>query len=280
MPADKHANYHFNFTVFDENTEAFLQDEPTSYLIYAYETCPKTGRDHITGHIVYPHKRHRSAVWNRFFQEPRAGYIKPCYAEDIYNSDYTIKECKYGGFFERGTRPRTKAEKGVIEKDRWKNARLAAVEGRFEDIDDDIYIRYQPSLKRIRREDGPKPADLTGEGELKVGLWIYGPPRTGKSRYARDNYPKLYLKGLNKWWDNYYGQDYVLIDDFAPEHAVYLTGYMKQWTDRYKFSAETKGGTIEARPKRIIITSNYKLEDCFHGVDLVALQARFEIKKF
>lgn len=128
----------------------------------------------------------------------------------------------------------------------------------------------------MRKEDAPAPDDL--EEAPTYGIWIYGPPRTGKSHMARSEYQPLYLKDINKWWDGYDGQANVLIDEFAPEHAQFLTGYMKKWVDRWTFSAETKGSRTVIRPKKIIVTSNYSIEDCFpQGVDRDAMLSRFQV---
>lgn len=56
---------------------------------------------------------------------------------------------------------------------------------------------------------------------------------------------------------------------------------MKLWGDRYSFLAETKGGAINIRPKKIVITSNYKIEDLFEDTVLAAaIRRRFEVKYF
>lgn len=45
----------------------------------------------------------------------------------------------------------------------------------------------------------------------------------------------------------------------------------------YPFSADLKGGTILIRPKRIIVTVNFQMSECFIGITLDALRARFNV---
>lgn len=262
----------FTFTInnFDEGTEAFLQDLPCRYIIYGYELAPTTGHPHFQGYVYFDNPRSPAGV-----SKDIKGHIEIAKGAPEQNFDYCSKD---GHYYERGQRPISDKAKGENEKLRFKRARELALAGDFGAIDDDIYIRYQTSLKRMHREDRPRPTDLTARA--KYGVWIHGPPRTGKSHKARTEYQPLYLKDINKWWDDYHGEDNVLIDELDPDHAKFMTTLLKKWVDRWTFAAEVKGGRLLARPNLIIVTSNYSIEDCFPpGVDRDAIMSRFDVIK-
>lgn len=50
-----------------------------------------------------------------------------------------------------------------------------------------------------------------------------------------------------------------------PEAMKRLLHHLKLWSDRYQILFEQKNLTVSARPKRIIITSNYSIENCLKG---------------
>lgn len=110
--------------------------------------------------------------------------------------------------------------------------------------------------------------------------WWWGPAGSGKTSKAWREYPELYVKPLNKWWDGYDNQEVVLIDDWDPRQEC-LTQKLKQWADRYPFPAETKGSSMTIRPKKIIVTSNYSIEECFTlSQDIDAIRRRFKVTRF
>ena len=119
----------------------------------------------------------------------------------------------------------------------------------------------------------------TIDGELS-NEWYWGNPGTGKTKKAWQENPGLYCKAINKWWDGYKGEDVVLLDDWDPKHEV-LVSHLKQWADRYPFRCECKGTSMMARPKKIIVTSNYSPEQCFQNEeDVAAIRRRFKVHHF
>lgn len=189
---------------------------------------------------------------------------------------------KEGKFFEWGKRPATPAEKGKrggqAEKERWDTTLHLAKHGRFEDIDAQLQITQFQNLQRVRhaylkRQQLP---DM-----LSPVLWCWGKTGTGKSRSARAAFPDAYLKTANnKWWCDYNGEEYVLIEDVDRTHDY--QGYVfKIWFDRYPFAAEYKGGHTVIRPKLICVTSNYHPSDIWtNESDLDPILRRLKIIEF
>lgn len=163
-----------------------------------------------------------------------------------------------------------------MEKDRWKKAMEAAMENRLEDVPADIFIRQYGNLRKIAKDFMKKANDA----DDVTGEWYHGRAGAGKSRAAREKYPDAYLKMCNKWWDGYQGEDFVIIDDLDPNHKV-LGHHLKIWADRYAFLAEIKGGALQIRPKKIVVTSQYVPSEIWDDIPtLEAIERRFSLVAF
>lgn len=189
---------------------------------------------------------------------------------------------KNANFFEHGECPSYRkkgAEKGgESTKRKWDDAWTLAKKGEIESIDSKIRLTNYRTIRQVQKDYQERMPDLDGV----CGVWYYGPPNTGKSHLARDIPDGTwYDKPCNKWWDGYQGEDVVIIDDLDKNHKV-LGHHIKRWADRYSFPAEMKGSTLQIRPKKIVVTSNYSIREIFDDDPEMAnaILRRFKVTHF
>lgn len=249
----------------DTSEEEYLISLPCKYMSFGYEVGAQ-GTPHLQGFTSFDSAKTLSAVIKSLPKRVANVQVVVHTEEAIA---YTQKE---GAYHEHGVKPLTQSEKGSKEIDRWESARTLCKTGRMEEVPADIYMRCYRTCKEIAKDHMPDVDSVTTlEGE-----WIYGPSGCGKTRGVLERYPKAYLKTANKWWDGYNGEETVLIDDLDENHKC-LMHHLKIWGDHKPFLAETKGGMIKIRPKRIICTSNHPIEIMAEGDDLEALKRRYKV---
>lgn len=252
-----------NYTEADEDR---IKQWNSKYVVYGKEVGESL-TPHLQGYVIWEKtqrlsgckKAHPTAHWE--------------IAKGTTSQNYTY--CTKDNIVtEIGNRPSDDGGKGGgdAEKARWEAAKTAAIEGRVDDVPADIYVRYYRTLQQIAKDHMSKAPDASHE----AGIWLYGLPRTGKSRVVREVFPEAYDKPQNKWWDGYRGESVIHIEDFDCKEMGHL---MKIWLDRYGFTAETKGSAMHIRPKTVIVTSNYLPEDLW-GNDLVMAEAIRQRCKF
>lgn len=260
-----HKNWVFTLNNYTDDELSILNalpttDKATRFVAYGFEIAPTTGTPHLQGFICF-HTSVRFTQVRKLLPRARIAAMRGKLAQNV---DYCSKSSKLMKF---GDEP---CDPVRSEKDRWERNLQLARSGDIESTDSDIQIRYYNTLKKIKADNRLPPCDIEGSFENE---WIWGPPGSGKSRRARDENPIMYIKSLNKWWDNYNDEEVVLIDDFQP--GFHMEYFIKIWADRYTFRAESKGGSGVIRPRKIVVTSNYSIEQCFHGVDCDAVKRRF-----
>lgn len=186
-------------------------------------------------------------------------------------ADYCMKEeTRLDGPFEFGIKPRDPASKTD-----WAEVKALAIAGKLDNIPDGIFVRYYNSLLKIKKDHM-----IFAQADHLRGIWIVGPPGVGKSRKAREDYPNVYPKMCNKWWDGYQGEKNVIVEDLDIDHAK-LGHHLKIWSDRYGFIMETKGGAVTGNYDWIIVTSQFTIEQIWpERPDIItALIRRFRVIK-
>lgn len=252
------------FTVnnFEPHHEDTLKSLPTLYLVYGRETG-ESGTPHLQGFVTFKANKRLTAL-KKILPTAHWEITK---GTSLQASDYCKKDDP--DFFESGKVP-TQGKRNDLS---------AATD----------MIQLGSSVSEVAQEH-PETFVKFGRGlrdlalilqqpynhECTRGLWIWGPPGTGKSHAAREAYPDAYLKPQSKWWDGYAMQKSVILDDLDISS---LGHYLKIWADKYACTGETKGGTVALQHRDFIVTSNYSPAELWKEDEMMAsaIERRFRI---
>ena len=239
------------------------------YLCFGKEVS-QNGTPHLQGYVSFKNAVYRPS---RFFEQYGQGHFEMARGTADENAEYCAKD---GDFTEYGRRPESRADQGHhgvqgrrhgvqggqqggdLEIERWEDAWRCAKEGKVEEIPADIRLRHYSTITKVAAKYQKAPAKLA----RLDNTWIVGPPGTGKSTFVHNKYPGAFKKGFSKWWcgfrDDDEGHQTVLLDDIHPRWSE--KELLKNWADLFPFVAEIKGGSMLIRPARIVVTSNYTIQ--------------------
>lgn len=244
------------------------------YCVFGRE-IGESGTSHLQGYIYFDTLKSFDQVKLLFptaHIEKQRGTCKQA-------SDYCKKD---GDFFEHGELPLSDQDKGERGKqaiaERWELAKA----GRFDELPPECIKTYEYIHAKYAEVN-----DLDGDLD---NWWIWGESGCGKNSFVHGNpkyhvaprWPKeeIYIKDINKWWDAYMHQPIVVIHDIDPRHPTTsnIAYNLKIWAQHQAFRAECKGGSMMARPKSIVITSQYPIEAVFpNPEDQAAIKRRFKV---
>jgi len=239
----------FTWNNYPDSYQATLDSLEAKYYVVGKETAPTTGTPHLQAYVVWRNARSLSSVRGKL----PGCHVSIARGNAQQNKDY----CSKGGdFLEFGDQPLSREQIGRAEADRWAAAWTHAKSGDIENIDPDIRVRYYAAIKRIGQDYLPSVPPL----DDVCGTWIYGQSGCGKTRAVLAAYPDCFIKPRNKWWDGYQREHVVLVDDIDIFDRQ-LGGSLKHWADFAPFVAEVKGTSQRIRPSKLIVTSQYTIEE-------------------
>lgn len=257
-------NWCFTVNNYDDMDQIMFKELSCTYMVYGRE-IGESGTPHLQGFVVMSSNKRLNAMKQIC---PKAHWELAKGAAD-QNRVYCTKD---GDYIETGTIPINAKRKGEMEIERWELALTAAKSGDLDSVPADILIRNYGNLLKIKAAHQVAPTALSGE---LINTWMWGPPGSGKTSRAFSENPLSFLKGLNKWWDGYVDQKTVIVDDMDPFHKS-LAQEFKVWAHHYPFPAEIKGGSMCIRPEKIVVTSNYRIDEIWDDeITREAMHRRF-----
>lgn len=236
-------------------SEGYFADERFQYAVFGREKGAN-GTPHLQGYVCFKTRATLTGLRKIFI----GGHFEVMRGTPKQAADYCKKgEQTHEEWSKLGTKgPNYGKNADYVEYGDVPLAQTEAANFKNQEIyDEALQLAKENKLdEKIAADSQAIPPNLSWEHGSPPNEWHYGASGTGKSKYCRSNYPNAYIKMFNKWWENYEGQEVVLIEDIGHLQA-YLGDHLKIWADRYGFRAEVKGTSNVMRPQKIIVTSNY-----------------------
>ena len=253
----------------------FFEKIGVTYYIYGKEIAPSTGTPHLQGYFRTSKVLYRATL--RSYNIPF--WLDAAKGSEHENIDYSSKS---GDVVEWGKSKSASAIKKEEQKRLW----WITYQKDLCEMNIEQFERKYPgqAFQWIQKNDRWRLDHLepcNWDGELKKkNYWVWGPTRTGKSRWAHTQCPasQFYFKTFNKWWGGYKPGFHCIvgIEDY-PNKSEFMGQFIKIWADRYAFQGEIKGSSMLISPAYyiLIVTSNYAIEECFSDGDIDAIKSRF-----
>lgn len=227
-----------------EELDAKLQ-ERCKYYVYSIEKCPTTGTLHYQMYMELKNRTSKDVCF-KWLPMVKMGARRGTQTEAI---DYCIKgDTHVEGPWEWGEKNTQGVEGGLRLA-----TQMLAGGSRLRDValeHPDAFVRYARGLTEYSTILNDR------SREKPEVIYVYGPPGSGKTRYAvetfGDDYDNVQYNGDR--FVGYHGNDNVILDDFDGGIPRQLVLNM---LDRIRLTVRTVGSTMRWMPKRIIITSNF-----------------------
>lgn len=245
----------FTFTInnYDARRENVLQEflSGATYAVYGREIAPTTGTRHLQGYCRLGTRKRFSTIKKLLGD----AHVERAKGNDKQNEVYCKKS---NDFWEKGTPRDTHTGSSLsraieVLKENNGNIRELAM------AEPEAFVRYHSGLRVYSQ------LCFTGTQRnwYTMAYVFIGAPGVGKSYRATSiatKFGSVYYKGRSKWWDNYSGQETVIVDDY---YGFFPYDELLRLLDRYPHRIQLKGSSTEFISKKIIFTSNKTIEEWY-----------------
>lgn len=251
-----------------------FQCESVRYCIGQLERCPQSGRRHLQFYVEFISSRRLGSLKREF---PPAIHWEPRRGSKEQAIEYCSKEdTREEGPVEWGDRgePGKRSDLLELKQSLDSGSDLKTIsQDHFQ-----AFLRYERSISSyLSINSTPRTWEM-------VVYVLWGRTGSGKTRRVysvadqlkSEVYPlSQNYKGGVVWWDGYYGQDIVLLDDF---YGWLPWSYLLRLLDRYPLLVRSKAGHMQFSSKVIMITSNLEPSRWYaynRGMSYETLERRF-----
>lgn len=246
---EKHGTKSRNYCFTVNSTHDFdvvvsaLDMSRVKYLIMGRERGDKEKREHLQGYVSFK----GPVDWSYVKKRLPTAHIEIAKGNGEHNIAYCSKEDE--DVYEFGERPKQGKRTDIDEIKHMmlvEHRRIIDVV-RSEAVKNYQTLRYAENLDKYRQlSTEPRPVEV---------IWIWGNSEAGKSKLAyqlagKDVWPNG--KDL-EWFDGYFGQRSVIIDDFRGNQCSFV--FFLKLIYIYEIRVPVKGGFTIWNPNKIIITS-------------------------
>lgn len=287
--SDKTRSYCFTLNNYSHEEIAQLQECDAKYIVWGKEVG-ESGTPHLQGFVSFVNPRTITGIkrmkgaWYRMNLRPSE---KPLSAIDYCKKgEQTHKE-----WTELGVRgPNYGKNADVWEKGKFEQGARHDLDRAYQAIRDgtsvDEIAWKEPALYQAANRAMERMEDIRLRGlkrtEMTEGIWVFGKTGVGKSVWALeqggDNFYAYPYD--NDWWDNYRGEDTVIIDEFRGQIPYNV---ILRMVDRNPFFNVRRRcrAPMPFISKKVIITSSLPPWKVFKNLDkedsLDQLYRRFKI---
>lgn len=196
---------------------------------------------HLQGYVYFINKVKFNFVKSIF----ERAHIEIAKGSPEENRAYCTKDkflCEYGDLPKKGQR----TDIALIKSEIIDNHKTV------KELIDTVPLNYQ-TLKLA--EALSKYQSMIPRENVEV-IWLYGPSGSGKTKKSIELADGDYWMSSGSdlsFWNGYYGQKTVILDELRPEHVKYTDLF--RILDRYPYQVNIKGSSVPLRATKIIVTS-------------------------